>query len=154
MNKVNHDRITLQQASRRALKNLQQDTTTDWYNYTGNLNRFEEMKYHVSEFICLKLIYPLCITRSWRKPNFLNISTTVSIGVESVAVKGLCKKGPGDKRLKDKGLQFERWNCHMTSWNDSHFRIFVNGFKNWRSQSSYEKERKFAMASCNGEVDT
>lgn len=33
--------------------------------------------------------YPLCVTRHWRSPSFLKISTVMSIGVWSVTVKGL-----------------------------------------------------------------
>ena len=33
--------------------------------------------------------HPLCVTRHWRSPSFLNISTVMSIGVWSVTVKGL-----------------------------------------------------------------
>ena len=36
--------------------------------------------------------YPLCVTRTWRRPSFLNISMTVSIGVWSVTVMGAKSK--------------------------------------------------------------
>ena len=35
-----------------------------------------------------KRAHPLCVTRTWRKPSFLNMSITVSIGVWSVTVMG------------------------------------------------------------------
>lgn len=53
------------------------------------------MKHDASHGLCCEIIltthcctYPLCVTSVWRKPNFLNISTTVSIGVWSVTVMG------------------------------------------------------------------
>lgn len=36
--------------------------------------------------------YPLCVTRTWRKPSFRNMSMTVSIGVWSVTVIGARSK--------------------------------------------------------------
>ena len=49
-------------------------------------------------------VYPLCVTRTWRKPSFLNMSMTVSIGVWSVTVMGAKSK----MRLSFKGVE----PCH------------------------------------------
>lgn len=42
--------------------------------------------------------YPLCVTRHWRSPSFLKISTVMSMGVWSVTVKGLRSMMPRRRR--------------------------------------------------------
>lgn len=50
--------------------------------------------------------YPLWVTKHWRSPSFLKMSTTISMGVWSVTVKGLMSRI--ERNFKGLGLSAGR----------------------------------------------
>lgn len=118
------------------------------------------MKMHIKSQ-CLLCMYvcshPLCVTRHWRSPNFLKISTVISMGVRSVTVKGLRSMIPLRRRgggasggwegacsVKTtwEALTIPSWRFRALSERSGGWHLLFKMSELWERLGSYGKETK------------